>query len=175
MRQKRPNIKCQISQIQTPYKFTIQHLDECHHAARTIQDLFKNYTNKDIETGCHELLVNAIEHGNLEITLDQKMALIQSGELLSFLDARLAEDPYKNRKVWIHCEIGNYNHKSALIITIRDDGQGFDWKRQIESSKHICLASQMHGRGILIAKEFSFDHLYYNDIGNQVRGITYIE
>ncbi len=175
MSQKRPNIKCNIAQIQIPYSFTIQSLDECHHAARTIHDLFKHYTTKDIETGCHELLVNAIEHGNLEITLDQKMALIQSGELLTFLKKRLAEDPYKNRRVWVNCEIGSFHDKESLIITIKDEGQGFDWKRQIEISEKKCLASQVHGRGILIAKELSFDHLHYNNVGNQVTGISYIE
>lgn len=175
MKQEKWNIKCKISQTQAPYNFTIQDLEECHHAARTIQNLFKNYTHKDIETGCHELLVNAIEHGNLEITLDQKMALIRSGELLTFLKKRLAEARYKNRKVWVNCAIDRFNHKSAIIITIKDEGQGFDWKRQIEISEKICQADQIHGRGILIAKELSFDHLYYNNIGNQATGITYIE
>jgi len=136
--------------------------------------LFKNDTNKDIETGCHELLVNAIEHGNLEITLEQKLALIKSGLLLTFLKTRLNEEPYKSRKVYVNCEKGTYNNKAALIITITDEGQGFDWPHQIEISKKICSASQIHGRGILIAKEFSFDLLNYNKTGNQVTGIVYI-
>lgn len=174
MNRKRNNRNCKDSAIQVPYSFTIQYLQECDGAARAIQDLFKNDTNKDIETGCHELLVNAIEHGNLEITLDQKKSLIHSGKLLTFLEARIDEQPYKDRKVYVNCEKGIYNNKAVLMITITDEGQGFDWARQIVISTKNCSVSQIHGRGILIAKEFSFDDLIYNKTGNQVTGIIYI-
>lgn len=174
MNRKRPTTDFNASPIQAPYSFTIHHLSECGSAARNIQDMFKNDTDKDIETGCHELLVNAIEHGNLEITLDQKMSLIHSGKLLEFLEERLNEEPYKSRKVHVACEKGTYNHKAAFIITITDEGQGFDWAQYIETSINNCPASQIHGRGILIAKEFSFDDLKYNKTGNQVMGIVYI-
>lgn len=174
MNQKRANKNCKDSPLQVPYSFTIQHFQECDRAARVIQDLFKNDTNRDIETGCHELLVNAIEHGNLEITLDQKLSLIQSGSLLTFLEARLTEQPYKDRKVSINCEKGYYKNKAALMVTITDEGEGFDWAHQIEISQKACPVSQIHGRGILIAKEFAFDDLKYNPCGNQVMGIVYI-
>jgi len=51
-------------------------------------------------------------------------------------------------------------------FTVRDEGNGFDWKRfiDIEPSR----AFDNHGRGIVIARTLSFDSLEYRGCGNEV-------
>ncbi|MFP4427864.1 MAG: ATP-binding protein [Desulfovermiculus sp.] len=52
-----------------------------------------------------------------------------------------------------------------LNIEIKDQGQGFDWRRRIEQP--FPNLSACSGRGVFIAKYFS-DFCTYNDMGNKV-------
>lgn len=119
-----------------------------------------------IAFGLFELLVNAIEHGNLEIHFEDKRKLIAQGRYREELNKRLAMRQYKDRSVKIDFERTDDN----VSFYITDQGDGFDPSQFMEldlGENHFPS-----GRGIAMAKATSFDQLEYSEIGNQVMAIT---
>jgi anti-sigma regulatory factor (Ser/Thr protein kinase) len=117
-----------------------------------------------ISLSLHEMITNAIEHGNCEIGFKRKTEIIQKN--LSMVDVvnQIATDPkIANRKVRISYDI---NSNEAIFI-IKDEGKGFKISELSDlSGKQNIFA--VHGRGIMMTKKF-VDSLKYNDLGNQVK------
>ncbi len=112
--------------------------------------------------GLNELLVNAVEHGNLGITYEQKSRLKQNDTWLEEIQRRLADSAYKDRMV----EISFQRRNGSVTITITDNGDGFEWHKYLEFDPERAFDS--HGRGIALSKLMSFDSLEYNGKGNSV-------
>ncbi len=108
-----------------------------------------------------ELLTNAVEHGNLNISYKEKSEwLMNGGDIMALLKQR-AEDPkYRDRKIKISYAI----RKNVSAFRIEDDGDGFDWRKMLEKKAD---GGEMHGRGISLSKQF-VKKLAYNEKGNQV-------
>ena len=115
-----------------------------------------------VATGLFELLVNAIEHGNLSINYAEKSTLQQHGIWEAELEQRLSLPYYQTRRVEVTFE----RTATHIRFTIRDMGEGFDWS-SYQHADHATLLSR-HGRGILIARKLSFDTLEYRGCGNEV-------
>jgi anti-sigma regulatory factor (Ser/Thr protein kinase) len=62
-------------------------------------------------------------------------------------------------------EIDKNSDMVEIIIT--DQGEGFDWEEFLEIDNERI--TDPHGRGIAIAKLFSFDDLNYEAPGNKVK------
>ena len=108
-----------------------------------------------------ELLTNAVEHGNLDISYEEKTQWLMNGGDIMELLKKKAEDPkYKDRKIRISYAI----HEKASAFRIEDDGDGFDWKAMLEKKSR---ESETHGRGISISRQY-VKKLAYNEKGNQV-------
>ena len=118
---------------------------------------------KKIVTGLSELLVNAIEHGNLGITYDEKTELLSTGELFDEVDRRLEMDKYKDKHVKIEYE----RNDGEIVFQITDCGSGFDFEKFMNIDLSKVLDS--HGRGIAMAKMLSFSEIEYFSPGNKVR------
>ncbi|AAQ58150.1 ATP-binding response regulator [Chromobacterium violaceum] len=115
-----------------------------------------------VATGLFELLVNAIEHGNLEISYEQKSQLIANGRWEQELESRLQAPEYLDREVTVE-----FSHQGTqLQFAIEDMGPGFDWAYYQDAEPSSLMNS--HGRGILIARKLSFDDLRYQGKGNRV-------
>ncbi|WP_448205371.1 response regulator [Azospirillum sp. sgz302134] len=121
-----------------------------------------NAPGRNISFGVLELLLNAIEHGNLGIGSARKQALLEEGALAEEIERRLAEPARSARSVSVRYERG----PDGAVIRIEDDGDGFDWR----AYAHIDLdhAFHAHGRGIAMARMLSFDALEYEGRGNVV-------
>ncbi len=52
-----------------------------------------------VRVGLSEMLTNAIEHGNLGITGDDKLNATESGTYYDLVNERLADDKYNSRLV----------------------------------------------------------------------------
>jgi len=117
-------------------------------------------------TGISELLVNAVEHGNLAIDYEAKGRLIRDNSWDDEIARRLADPRYSGRKVEVLFE----RRDDACCIRITDDGDGFDWQRYLEFDP--ARATDNHGRGIAMANMLCFDTLVFNERGNQVTGIV---
>lgn len=112
--------------------------------------------------GLSELLLNAVEHGNLGLSYAEKSALLQSGALQEELARRLALPEYGSRFATLEIE----RNDSALSFRVLDQGSGFAWEPYLEMTPD--RAFDTHGRGIAMARLISFDRLEYRGIGNEV-------
>lgn len=113
-------------------------------------------------TGLYELLLNAIEHGNLQIGYETKKALMANGTWENEITRRLELQENKNKSVRIEYALSN----NMITVTITDSGTGFDWHPflQIEPSR----ATQANGRGIAKANLLSFEKMAFRGNGNEV-------
>lgn len=112
--------------------------------------------------GMTELLVNAVEHGNLGITYDEKSQLRDHARWEAEVQRRLSLPQYAARTA----EVAFERDAAAVRFIIRDRGDGFDWKRYLDIDP--ARAFDTHGRGILMARHFSFDSIEYRGCGNEV-------
>lgn len=115
--------------------------------------------------GISELMMNAIEHGNLEIGQERKADWIARGVYESELAKRLSTPPYSSR--WGEVIINK--REDGVMIVIMDQGCGFCWQDLINDQSEVNGAIlEPNGRGIATAKDVSFDQLRFNHQGNQV-------
>jgi DNA-binding response OmpR family regulator len=93
-----------------------------------------------------ELLLNAVEHGNLGITYEDKGKLIGDNTWNEEINRRLAL-PENQKK---YATVRMRRDGRIMRIEIEDQGPGFDFKRfmQIDESRLF----DNHGRGIAIAR-----------------------
>lgn len=117
--------------------------------------------------GLSELMLNAIEHGNLGIGYQQKTALIESGLLYPQIDYLLTLPQHARKTAELHIE----RQAGQVIYVIRDQGSGFDWRSYLEMSPE--RAFDTHGRGIAMSRMISFDLLDYRGTGNEVRAVVF--
>ncbi len=106
-----------------------------------------------------ELLLNAVEHGNCKISYDEKTEWLSAGKNMLDLIAIKSKDPAAaEKKVYISYEISNLRTR----ISVRDDGEGFDWRKRLEGE----LQAGLHGMGIKLAESF-VTAVSYNAKGNE--------
>lgn len=112
--------------------------------------------------GISELLINAVEHGNAEITYDEKTKLNFSGAWREEVERRLNLPEYKNKEVKIRLT----RKQNELILYIADQGKGFDYTPYLDFDP--IRKTDNHGRGIAYANNLSFDSIQYLGCGNEV-------
>ena len=118
-----------------------------------------------IVLGLSELMLNAIEHGNLDIGYDRKTALIENGSLEQEIERLLNSTEFGNR----HAEVRVHRSDGELSFRIRDQGAGFNWQGYLEMSPE--RAFDTHGRGIAMARMLSFERVEYAAQGNEVEAV----
>lgn len=144
-------------------------IDSCKFRLRTLDEAecltaFAAHCFPDPERvlqGLSELLINAVEHGNLEIGYDRKTELIADGTWRAEIERRLSMPAYQNR----HAEVTVARRDDGVYLVVTDQGGGFNWQRYM--SIDPTRAADNHGRGIAQANALSFDRLTYNAAGNQ--------
>ncbi len=119
-----------------------------------------------VVTGLFELLINAIEHGNLGIDYEEKSALIDAGQWEIEVNRRLLQREYLSKAAHLEYEFIN----DEIHFRIRDEGNGFDWEKYLEISPE--RAFDTHGRGIAMARKFSFDSLQYLNNGKELLAVV---
>jgi len=118
-----------------------------------------------IRLGLFELLVNAIEHGNLDITYQEKTEALEkeSNQLNLLYNERLSNPLLYQKKVTVEFKMD----KTYCEWIISDEGKGFKWQEvlsdDIEGQNLLT-----HGRGIFLSR-LQFDELEYIGRGNVIR------
>lgn len=107
-----------------------------------------------------ELFANAVEHGNLGITYDEKTELIDKGLLKEEVDARLTKPEYANKNVLVNIR----KQDGRLLVRIQDEGKGFDYQKYLQFDDSRIFDN--HGRGIAICN--SLLKIQYEGSGNVV-------
>jgi DNA-binding response OmpR family regulator len=112
--------------------------------------------------GLQELLINAVEHGNLGLSYQDKTELLMEGRWQEEVERRLGLPAYRERFVEVLFE----RIPQAIRFTIRDQGEGFDWRKYLDFDPARIF--DPHGRGIAMARIMSFSALEYQGNGNTV-------
>ena len=107
-----------------------------------------------------ELMVNAVEHGNLGISYKHKSRLLAKGMHRTEIQRRLGLPENRDKRVTIELK----RDKEHLRLTIRDCGPGFDYKKYLVVDPQRLFDA--HGRGILVAG--SLLDVKFVDPGNEV-------
>ncbi len=113
--------------------------------------------------GLWELLLNAVEHGNLGISYAEKSRLLEENAWEQAVEDRLADPVFGNR----NASVSVARNGSAVTFVICDQGDGFDWANYLDFDPE--RAFDAHGRGIAMARQASFDEVEFLGNGNTVR------
>lgn len=120
----------------------------------------------NLKVGIEEMIINAIEHGNLGITFAMKNDAIKKGKWGNLLQSRLEEGENHEKKIFVESEL----KPSSFLIKIRDEGEGFDWQSLPQLTAEALLS--YNGRGIFLTKIY-YDDVLYSQTGNEVTLIKY--
>lgn len=116
--------------------------------------------------GLSELMMNAVEHGNLGISYQEKSDLIAKSAWAGEIERRLALPENAGKTV----EVVYTRMPHMVAVTIIDQGAGFDWRRYMEMDPSRVF--ETHGRGIALARKTGFTAIEYQERGNVVMGIV---
>jgi anti-sigma regulatory factor (Ser/Thr protein kinase) len=119
-------------------------------------------TLEKVRVGLSEMITNAIEHGNLNISSEEKHEATESGVFRELVKERMDDPRYKDRVV--RCRAGIFPDRADFIVA--DEGSGFDISKLPKPDDTECLLN-LHGRGIYITQAY-FDKVSYNEKGNTV-------
>ena len=142
------------------FKLNLKELDEVNKIAIFISQLYPE--PETVLFGIKELLINAIEHGNLGIGYDLKTDLLRKGEWKNEIEKRNSLPENTDKKVSVSYLVSG----DEIILHIKDNGNGFNWNEYLEVSP--TRATDNHGRGIAISLLMSFDFIEYIGSGNEV-------
>lgn len=138
----------------------IQTLDEAYYAAVLLSKIYPD--PEKVVIGLSELMLNAIEHGNLGISYDEKTCLVNEDSLKDEVVRRLSLPENSDKRAIIEFE----STEKEIRILIKDQGKGFDWHRYTKIDAKRAMDN--HGRGIAIAGLMCFDTIEYLGVGNEV-------
>lgn len=137
---------------------------EAHNLAVAVSSALPR--TRKLAFGLVELLLNAVEHGNLGIGYEAKSALKQSNRLIQEIEERLARPENHAKFATLRIE----RTPLSVTFTVSDMGVGFDWSRYLSMDSGRLNAA--HGRGIALARMIAFDELTYLGNGSAVVGIV---
>jgi len=143
-------------------RFHIRTLDEAENISCFVANCFPN--SDKLLPAIAELLINAIEHGNLQISYEEKTELIASSRWREELNKRANQPEYKNKTA----EIIFSKENDVYSLQVSDQGNGFAWKKFLQINPSRALDN--HGRGVARAN-MVFSKLQYNKEGNKVLAI----
>jgi len=146
-------------------RFKFRTLEEARSLAALIANACPN--PQSVVLGLSELLINAVEHGNLGISYTEKTELMDSGSWLEEIESRLNHESNTNKYV----DLEFRRSDDRITLRIADQGAGFDWQKYLKMSTDRC--GDNHGRGIAIAAAVSFSSIEYQGSGNEL--LAYID
>ncbi len=146
------------------------------HAELLSQRLIKNLGKfmeqagiQAVKTGLLEVIINAIEHGNLDIQFSEKTGFVAGHAYLQFVRERQKNLLYSGKKVKIEYSLT----PSMVAYRVSDEGKGFDHRSIMGMSPdNVNRQLLTHGRGLMIARR-AFDMMNFNESGNQVTLVKY--
>ena len=107
-----------------------------------------------------EALRNALFHGNLELTSEQREG--DANEYERLVNERTTQEPYSSRHLRVRVKVT----PGSGTFTIRDEGPGFDPSKLPDPTDPENL-EKVSGRGLLLMRTF-MDDVRFNSTGNEV-------
>ncbi len=124
-------------------------------------ELFDEGERMQIAMALDESLVNAMVHGNLEVSSD----LRQTDDGKPYVDLiakRKTEKPYCDRRVFVRLHATT----NEATFVVRDEGPGFDPSSLVDPTDPENL-EKAGGRGLLLINAF-MDEVKHNKVGNEI-------
>lgn len=151
--------------LMTSASFYFQTLDDVQSLALLLAKACPH--PEKVVTGLSELMINAVEHGNLGITYVEKTYLNNEGQSwIDEVERRLNLEENKHK----YGEISIQRVGDEILFIIRDQGTGFNWEPYMEI--RVERLADNHGRGIAMSNLFSFSRLEYRGVGNEVHAFV---
>jgi len=146
--------------------FRIRTLDDVKVMSVSLAQLFPN--PQKVVLGISEILTNAIEHGNLGISYEEKTQLVIENKWHDEVTRRL-NHPENDKKEVV---ISFFKRANEVILNVRDQGDGFNFESYLDFDP--SRSTHNHGRGIAFANSLSFDEIEYVGNGNEVNCVVKI-
>lgn len=145
--------------------FEFRTVEEARKLMPKIAAFFPN--PEKVAYGLGELLINAVEHGNLGISYNEKKELIFNNKLTEEINKRMDLPENKEKFVTVTFE----RTPTESFVRIKDMGKGFDHQKYMQFSPDRAL--DPNGRGIASSKIMSFSDIEYIGCGNEVIARVY--
>jgi CheY-like chemotaxis protein/anti-sigma regulatory factor (Ser/Thr protein kinase) len=114
-----------------------------------------------VGTALHESLVNAMEHGNLELSSE-----LREGEkpqvYRDMVALRRQQLPYCDRRVYVSARFS----RESVTFAVRDEGAGFD-PSKLRDPRDPSNLGRCSGRGLFLVRTF-MDEVSFNKVGNEI-------
>ena len=141
-------------------RFMFRTMEEAKHVSFTVSNAFKE--PEKVVFGLNELTINAVEHGNLGISFEEKKKLVTQNSWQQEISSRLKLPAYMSKFATLVFD----SFPTHYEIKIKDMGAGFDHTRFMTFDP--ARLTDPSGRGIAMSKMYSFDELNYVGNGNEV-------
>ena len=109
----------------------------------------------------HESLLNAIQHGNLEVSSDLRQEQDEKA-FRAVIEERRRQPPYRDRRVRLAARL----MPAQAVYTITDEGPGFD-PTSLPDPTDPSNLERIGGRGLMLIRTF-MDDVQFNERGNQI-------
>jgi PAS domain-containing protein len=117
-----------------------------------------------IRVALREIIINSIEHGNLNISFDEKTEMMKNNKFFEIIGKKQNDPVYINKRVRIEYSLD----PDKVIYKISDEGKGFDYEKILNIDIDATNSSFLeHGRGIIMATS-TFDEIKYTNNGKSV-------
>ena len=118
-----------------------------------------------VAVALEETLLNALLHGNLELTSSEAQsvrAITLRGEVADLIAQRCELDIGRNRRIFARYELS----REHVTFVIRDQGPGFD-PRSVPAPGDPGSLERSEGRGLVLIRNF-MDEVTFADSGRQI-------
>ena len=113
-----------------------------------------------VAVALREALMNAIYHGNLELT--SELLEVDESEYVALAERRRQQEPYARRRVHLLAR----ETRTEATYVIGDEGRGFDPSAVPDPTEDQNL-DRRTGRGLFLIRTF-MDEVRHNAIGNEI-------
>jgi len=132
-----------------------------------VENLSKHMTSYEITNlriGLREIIINAIEHGNLGISYEEKNGISGKSDYIDYIAKKQNEAPFSSKKVIIRMQL----LPKKVVFEVEDEGNGFDHRKISSAARDNKIQTdENRGKGITMAYGI-FDEISYNEKGNKV-------
>ena len=108
----------------------------------------------------NEALLNAIQHGNLELNSDLRQQ--DDDVFLDLGEERRRQPPYRDRRVHVRATLS----LSEAVYVVEDEGPGFD-RATVTVATDPANLERIGGRGLMLIRAF-MDEVEHNEKGNRI-------
>lgn len=115
-----------------------------------------------------EALINAMHHGNLEVSSSCR-DLEDTSAYYQMIKARREQPPFCDRRVNVQVQF----NQECVSVSVTDEGQGFN-PLAVADPRDPENLTKLHGRGLLLIRSF-MDDVFHNDCGNQITMVKHRE